>query len=98
MVSERCGYVYILANKTNTVLYIGVSTDLIKRVFEHKEKLAGGFTKKYNLNKLVYYEIFEDIVSAVQREKQLKGWVRRKKDTLINELNPSWNDLYGSLL
>lgn len=90
-------YVYILTNKLNTVLYAGVSNDLKKRVYEHKHKFIDGFTKKYNVNKLVYYEVFEDIVQAISREKQIKGWLRRKKIELINSMNPDWKDLYEDL-
>ncbi len=90
-------YVYILTNKLNTVLYAGVTNDLKKRVYEHKHKFIDGFTKKYNVNKLVYYEVFEDIVQAISREKQIKGWLRRKKIELINSMNPDWKDLYEDL-
>ena len=91
---EKKGYVYILTNVSNRVLYTGVTSDLIKRIYEHKNKLAEGFTKKYNVNKLFYYECFEDIVSAIMREKQIKGWLRSKKITLIEEFNSEWKDLY----
>lgn len=90
-------YVYLLANKHNNVLYTGVTSDLIRRVYEHKNKLVKGFTQKYNVDRLVYYEACENIVVAIQREKQIKGWSRKKKDELINALNPEWNDLYRSL-
>jgi putative endonuclease len=86
-------YVYILTNKTNKVLYIGVTNDLERRVFEHKNKLVEGFTKKYNLNKLVYYEVTSDIQSALEREKQLKNWHRDWKINLIKKFNPEWKDL-----
>ncbi len=92
------GYLYILTNPTNTVLYIGVTEDLIKRIWQHKEKLTEGFTKKYNLTKLVYYEVFETILYAIQREKQLKAGSRKRKVELIKSLNPSWQDLYPTLL
>ena len=72
-------YIYIIANQYNTVLYTGVTNDLIKRIYEHKEKLIAGFTKKYNVNKLVYYEIFSDINNAIEREKQIKAGSRQKK-------------------
>jgi len=91
-------YVYILTNKTNTVLYIGVTNNLIRRTFEHKNKLVDGFTKKYNITKLVYFEIFEDPKTAIKREKTLKNLVRRKKDKLITEKNPQWEDLYEEIL
>ena len=80
------------------MLYTGVTSGLIKRVYEHKNKLADGFTKKYNVNKLVYYEIFGDIMSAIEREKQIKGWVRKKKIALIEKENPEWKDLYEGIL
>lgn len=90
-------YVYLLANKHNNVLYTGVTSDLIRRVFEHKNKLVKGFTQKYNVDRLIYYEACENIVVAIEREKQIKAWSRKKKDDLINALNPEWNDLYRSL-
>ena len=96
--NEKKGYVYILTNVHNTVLYIGVTSDLIKRIYEHKSKMVEGFTKKYNLSKLVYYEIFEEIMNAIVREKQLKGWLRSKKIALIEKVNPTWNDLYASII
>jgi len=86
-------YVYILTNKNNKVLYIGVTNDLERRIFEHKNKLVEGFTKKYNLNKLIYYEMTEDINSAIEREKQLKNWHRDWKINLIKSFNPMWKDL-----
>ncbi|GAB6182738.1 GIY-YIG nuclease family protein [Thermodesulfovibrio hydrogeniphilus] len=92
------GYVYILTNKTNRVLYTGVTSDLVKRVYEHKNKLVDGFTKKYNVTKLVYYEIHESIESAIEREKQIKGGSRRKKVELVESMNPEWKDLYESIL
>ncbi len=92
------GYVYILTNTNNTVLYTGVTSDLVKRVYEHKNKMAPGFTKKYNLHKLVYYEIFEDMVNAIMREKQIKGWLRSKKISLIEKMNINWADLYSSIV
>jgi putative endonuclease len=90
-------YIYILSNDSNTVLYTGVTNDLKRRVYVHKEKLADGFTKKYNINKLVYYEVCESIISAISREKQIKGLLRHKKHELIANQNPSWNDLYGEI-
>ena len=86
-------YVYIITNKTNNVLYIGVTNNLVRRIFEHKNKLVEGFAMKYNLYKLVYYEITNDINSALEREKQLKNWHREWKINLINSFNPSWKDL-----
>jgi putative endonuclease len=86
-------YVYIITNKSNRVLYTGVTNDLRKRIYEHKNKLVKGFTSRYNVEKLVYYDICEDIESAILREKQIKGWLRRKKVALIGSMNPEWNDL-----
>ena len=91
-------YIYIMANKTNTTIYIGVTSNLIKRVWEHKNKLVDGFTKHYNVNKLVYYEETTDVNSAIAREKQLKGWKREKKNRLIESVNPNWYDLYDDIL
>jgi putative endonuclease len=90
-------YVYIMTNPKNTVLYIGVTNNLIRRIYEHKEKLVGGFTKKYNVTKLVYYEVLKDIENAISREKQLKAGTRQKKIDLINRMNRGWRDLYGEL-
>ena len=90
--------VYILANKRNGTLYIGVTGDLIQRVWQHKNKLADGFTKKYGVDKLVYYETTEDIESAIIREKQLKKWNRDWKIRIIEENNPKWRDLYDDLI
>ena len=90
-------YVYIMTNRGNNVLYVGVTRDLIKRVYEHKEKLADGFTKKYNIVKLVYYEVFEDIENAILREKQIKAGSRQKKINLIDSTNREWHDLYDTL-
>ena len=90
-------YVYLLANKHNNVLYTGVTNDLIRRIYEHKNKLVAGFTQKYNVDRLVYFEICSGIVVAIEREKQIKGWSRKKKQDLINSLNPEWDDLYRSL-
>lgn len=91
-------YIYIITNKYNTVLYTGVTNDLIRRVYDHKEKLIAGFTKKYNVDKLVYYEIFTDINNAITREKQIKAGSRQKKIDLVNSMNPQWCDLYDGLL
>lgn len=95
---KLCYYAYILTNKWNTVLYVGITRDLIKRVYEHKHKLVKGFTYKYNIYKLIYYEIFEDINEAIKREKQIKNLVRRKKIALIKTMNPGSEDLYESLV
>jgi len=94
---DRQYYIYIMTNKRNTVLYTGVTNDLKRRVYEHKEKLAAGFTKQYNIAKLVYYEICEDIENAILREKQIKGGSRQKKIELINGVNKEWRDLYEEL-
>ena len=91
-------YVYIITNQYNTVLYIGVTNNLVKRIYEHKQKLVDGFSKKYNLNKLVYFEITEDVNSAISREKQLKNYSRDKKDGLISTNNPDWKDLYNDII
>jgi putative endonuclease len=94
---QKYYYVYILSNKYNNVLYVGITNDLIRRVYEHKNKLVEGFTEKYNVDKLVYYELFNDPINAITREKQLKGYSRKKKVELINSFNPEWKDLYESL-
>ncbi len=91
-------YVYIMTNYANTVLYTGVTNDLIRRVYEHKNKIVKSFTSKYNVNKLVYYEATENIESAILREKQLKAGSRQKKINLINKLNPKWEDLYNQII
>ena len=91
-------YVYILANKRNGTVYIGVTNDLVKRVYEHKQKLVDGFTKKYGVGILVYYESTENIDSAIQQEKQLKKWNRDWKLSLIEKDNPKWEDLYSKLI
>jgi putative endonuclease len=90
-------YVYIMTNKRNTVLYVGVTNDLIRRVYAHKEKLADGFTKKYNVVKVVYYEVLEDMENAILREKQIKAGSRQKKIQLVNSMNREWRDLYEEL-
>lgn len=91
-------YVYILTNKYNTVLYIGVTNNLVRRIYEHKQKFVDGFSKKYNLDKLVYYEVTKNVNSAIVREKQLKNYSRTKKNILISEFNYEWIDLYESIL
>ncbi len=85
-------YVYIMTNKSRT-LYTGVTSNLIRRVYEHKNKLIDGFTKKYNITKLIYYELTNEVTSAIAREKQIKGWLRKKKFALIESMNPQWKDL-----
>ena len=86
-------FVYILSNWDDSVLYIGVTSDLSRRLYEHRNGLADGFTKKYNVHKLVYFEHTNDVYSAISREKQLKKWSRSKKNTLIVRMNPDWHDL-----
>ncbi|OFW87803.1 MAG: hypothetical protein A3J37_01180 [Alphaproteobacteria bacterium RIFCSPHIGHO2_12_FULL_45_9] len=90
-------YVYILANKTHEVIYTGVTSDLVKRIWQHKNKIADGFTSKYNVNKLVFYEVHDNAESAIKREKNIKGWKRDWKDQLIEKENPRWDDLYESI-
>jgi putative endonuclease len=92
--SIRRYYVYLLSNTNNTVLYIGVTNDLVRRTFEHRTKKCKGFTQKYNVDKLIYYESFDLIESAIKREKQLKGWSREKKIQLVDSKNPKWLDLH----
>lgn len=91
------GYVYILTNKDNKVLYVGVTSDIVKRIYQHKNKMAEGFTSRYNLTKLVYYEVFDEISDAITREKQLKKGSRSRKLDLINCANPKWDDLYSEI-
>ena len=86
-------YVYMMTNKNKNVLYIGVTNNLGRRVYEHKNKIVKGFTAKYNVDKLVYYETTENVLSAIAREKQLKGWTRIRKNELVNSVNPSWDEL-----
>ena len=90
--------VYIMTNKRNGTLYTGVSSDLIKRVYQHKEGVADGFTKKYQCKQLVYYEQFEEMIAAIAREKQIKAGSRKKKLRMIESVNPTWRDLYETLL
>jgi putative endonuclease len=86
-------YIYIMTNQHNTVLYTGVTNDLRHRVSEHKLKIIAGFTRRYNINKLVYHETFRDPVTAIAREKQIKNYSRKRKEALIEPMNPDWNDL-----
>jgi len=95
---EKSGYVYILFNKKNGTLYTGVTSDIIKRVYEHKSKLAKGFSSTYDTDKLGYYEKHNSIVSAIEREKQVKGSSRKSKIALIESMNPKWKDLYDSII
>jgi putative endonuclease len=90
--------VYIMTNAHNTVLYTGVTNNLARRVYEHKNGLGGVFTKKYNVHKLVYFEIGNDANAAIAREKQIKGGSRQKKIDLVNSLNPKWKDLYDEII
>ncbi len=90
-------YVYILASKKNGTLYIGVTNELVRRVYEHKEGLIEGFTKKYDVKNFVYYEITNDINEAIKREKALKKWLRKWKIELIENMNPEWKDLYDEI-
>jgi len=92
MQTNKQYYVYIMTNKSGT-LYTGLTENLKKRIDQHKNKLVEGFTKKYNINKLLYFETFPDVYSAIDREKTIKGWVRRKKLDLIRTTNPDWTDL-----
>jgi putative endonuclease len=91
-------YIYILSNKKNGTLYIGVTSDLTKRIYEHKQKVINGFSKQYSLDKLVYYEVIDDIKTAIKREKQLKKWNRAWKIELIEKENSEWYDLYNDIL
>jgi putative endonuclease len=93
----RSYYVYILASRIGGTLYIGVTNDLIRRVAEHKLKIAQGFTKRYDVARLVYFEVFDQIEQAIQREKRLKKWPRAWKISLIEKDNPNWNDLYPGI-
>jgi putative endonuclease len=90
-------YIYILTDAKHTTLYTGVTNNLQRRIWEHKEKLVEGFTKKYHIDRLVYYEVCEDIVSAITREKQIKAGSRKKKIDLTNSMNSEWRDLYEEL-
>jgi putative endonuclease len=91
-------YVYILASKKNGTIYVGVTGDLIKRIYEHKQNLIDGFTKKYGVHDLVYYEVHNEIEEAITREKQIKKWNRNWKQRLIEERNPDWKDLYNEIV
>ena len=92
-------YVYILTNEHNTVLYTGITNDLMRRVYEHKNHLdKGSFTAQYNIEKLVYFEVTSNVKAAIEREKQIKGWNRKRKNKLIESKNPNWDDLYHAIL
>ena len=86
-------YVYLLTNWNNKVLYTGVTNNLERRLYEHKNGLVDGFTKKYHVHKLIYFEYTDDVLAAIAREKQIKGWTRKKKNDLIESINPQWQDL-----
>ena len=92
------GYVYILFSQRNGTLYVGATSNLIARIYEHKNKMIDGFTKKYNVDKLGYYEVHDDIVAAIAQEKRIKGGSRAKKMALIESMNPEWNDLYYEII
>ena len=92
-------YVYILSNNFNTLVYTGVTRDLVRRVYEHKHHLdPDSYTAKYNIHKLVYFESTSDVKAAIEREKQIKGWNRKRKNKLVESKNPSWAELYESIL
>ena len=95
MTKQYC--VYILTNQRHTVLYTGVTSDLLRRIFEHREKRTPGFASRYNVDKLVYYQVTEDAAAAITREKQIKAGSRQKKIELVNRMNPEWRDLYEEL-
>ena len=92
-------YVYILSNNTKTVVYTGVTNNLVRRVWEHREKVdPAGFTARYDVHRLVYYEVYGDVRDAIAREKQIKGWNRRRKNELVSSMNAEWKDLYGVII
>ena len=95
---NKKAYTYILASQRNGTLYVGVTSDLIKRIYEHKNNIIKGFTSKYNVKNLVYYEIFSDISEAIKREKEIKGWRRDRKIAIIEKDNPEWGDLYEEII
>ena len=92
------GYVYIMTNRPDGILYVGVTSDLVRRVFEHRSGFVAGFTKRYGLKRLVYFERFDDIRNAIQREHNIKHWPRAWKVRLIGADNPAWNDLYDTIV
>jgi len=94
MCTEKCYWVYILASQIGGTLYVGVTNNLIRRIYEHRQGLVDGFTKRYGVHRLVYFEQFDDIEQAILREKRLKNWKRAWKIQLIEENNPNWDDLY----
>jgi putative endonuclease len=97
-INEAQYYVYVVSNKSRTLLYTGFTGDLAGRIYQHKNKLADGFTNKYNVNALVYYELCESRDAAIWREKQIKGFLRQKKVDLVSGQNPEWRDLYDELV
>ncbi len=90
---DKTYYVYLLTNRNDKVMYVGVTNDLVRRLYEHKSKLVKGFTEKYKLNKLVYFDQTSDVVAAIGREKEIKKWRREKKNALVNKSNPDWRNL-----
>ena len=97
MPRERRYFVYLLTGKDNKVMYLGVTNDIKRRLYEHKNKMVKGFTERYNVNRLVYYEETSDILTAIAREKEIKRWRREKKDALVVAVNPEWKDLSEGL-
>ena len=95
---RKGGYMYILASKRNGTLYVGETDDLVKRIYQHKNDLADGFTKKYRVHDLVYYEVYEGIMEAILREKQVKKWNRQWKIEILEQRNPEWKDLYPEII
>ena len=98
MNSPKQPAVYILASKRNGTLYTGVTSDLLKRIWQHRNNIVDGFTQKYSVHRLVYYELAEEMAAAIAREKQIKGGSRAKKLTMIESMNPEWRDLYDDIL
>ena len=94
--NEKSYYVYILTNDWGNVMYVGMTSNIERRLYEHKQELADGFTKRYHVHKLVYYEQTNDAYAAVTRERQLKGWMRKRKNELVETVNPNWEDLSTS--
>ena len=97
MTKNKQYYVYLLANQNDTVIYTGITSNLTKRIWEHKNQIIKGFTKRYNISKLVYYEVYDNPENAITREKQIKAGSRKNKIDLIQSINPEWKDLYDSL-
>jgi putative endonuclease len=96
-VTDKQYYVYILTTSKNTTLYTGVTNDLARRIYEHKNDLINGFTKRYKVHKLIHYESSPDVIAAIAREKQIKSWNRDKKVSMIHKNNPGWHDLYETI-